>query len=116
MALWIRVDGERQSADNPESECEDAVDVPVASTATGREGRGRPTRRPHPSRGPGLPRRELSTASTAPMTMTRPHSMDVAPTTRAFPGTPTCAGNHPIEDVSPFRGVLWCHAPAGTSV
>jgi len=68
------VDDARKPADNPQAACEDDVHGRDPSTGRGRRLRPDPTRRAHPHRRADLRRRGLSTASTAPMTMTRSQS------------------------------------------
>jgi len=72
--LWKRVDDVRAVADNSGPACGDAVHPPIPSTAGSGHARRSHTRRTHPHRDADLPRLELSTGSTAPMTMTRPKS------------------------------------------
>ena len=75
-----RVDDGREPADNSRPACADDVHGRAASTAPAAVGAsGAHTARTPRSRDADQPRRELSTASTAPMTMTRPPSQEVSP-------------------------------------
>jgi len=101
------VDQPRPAADNPHPGCEHGVNHVRLSTHPPTAPVRSPTAVAQRASPVDLPRRHLSTGSTAPMTMTRLHLYQGAPTTRARPPSPPTASPQP----RPTGSSSW--SPAG---